>query len=204
MKTFALLLAFVALPVLAEDYEPICGPNPVQVAPTEVGRVIVYGDSIASQGWPAKLGWQADGRGCRSLKSDQSSVPTVADRLLAFSTEAVWIAIGTNDYYLSKWSPAAFGAAYGQLLDALSSRTVYAQTPLLRKTDPLNAFGAGLDAYRKAILAECATRPWVICVDGCPLVPTALMTDNVHPSEAGYLTYAGNVRNLFPEIARPE
>jgi hypothetical protein len=197
MKALGLLFLLCSLPAFAQEvYEPLCGANPVQSTPTEVGPVVVYGDSIASQGWPQKLGWQADGRGCRSLFND----PNPAPRLLQWSSRAVWIAIGTNDYYLSKWSPAAFGAAYGALLDALSTRRVYAQTPLLRKTDPLNAFGVGLDAYRQAIIAECATRAWCTYIDGRYLVPVSMLADTVHPNADGYLVYAINARSVYPVL----
>lgn len=164
----------------------------MEVMPVAKAAVVVYGDSIATGGWPQELGWEADARGCRTLHDDSGALA----RLTKYGADTIWIAIGTNDYYLSQWTPAAFGQAYGTLLDGLRGSLVIAQTPLLRKAEPANRLGATLDDYRAEILSACRGRHWVTCVDGRSLVPLSLLPDGVHPSPQGDAVYAANVRKL--------
>lgn len=171
-------------------------PDPVDVVPAGRAEVLVWGDSIAVGGWPQRLGWEADARGERTFHGDRSAIW----RLIVNGSPAIWIALGTNDYYFSRWSAKDFGRTYGDVLDALKGRQVYAQTPLLRAKEPPNLLGDTLSDYRDAIMSECKKRAWVTCIDGTALVPVTMMPDGVHPSDEGQIQYARVVSRTLQNL----
>lgn len=168
-------------------------------------RMFIYGDSIATGAWAVDTQENA----WHSLVREQTGVPTSArvigsqtlyddcatpaaiqdfvDRIARTAPTKIWLAIGTNDFGLGVWSAAAFGVAYGQLLDALRElmpwAAIYAQTPLLRVE-------SGVQAYRDAIAAACSTRPWAVLVDGTAIMPLSRLPDGLHPDTEGHAMYA--------------
>ena len=191
------------------------GVRVIEAAPSAANRLVIYGDSIAvgaaattpvQSGWPILVRDDYDGStmleawGARSLNDNCATAgarTTFAALLAAYNPARVWLAIGTNDYGLDKWSAADFGTAYADLLDklhvALPSATAYCQTPIERTDESANGFGDTLGDYRTQINTAVSTRgPWAILVDGTgaafPQAPGDL-ADGLHPTTAGHAKY---------------
>lgn len=180
------------------------------VAPSSSNRLLVYGDSIsvgANSLVPSRDGWvmllrnlrsnvMSEGYGFRSLYDDANTGGLRAAfvaRLASYAPAIIWLAIGTNDYGLNKWSAANFGTAYAALLDdlhtALPSATIYAQTPLTRTVETANTFSDTLGNYRTQITTAQSTRSsYCNLVDGTAISAT-LDTDGLHPTTAGHSAY---------------
>ena len=190
------------------------------VVPVNSG-VVVYGDSITigqastpvgDKAWTmlvrkAKSDHQVslEAWGSRSLFDDASSSyrqSAFVKNIVGFNPSVIWLAIGTNDYGLNKWGAASFGAAYGQILDALHaaipSAVIYAQTPLLRTVESANGSGSTLQNYRDQIASAVSTRTaYATLVDGTAIMTTAGLSDGVHPTTAGHALYASYVRSTL-------
>lgn len=182
-------------------------------------RIVAYGDSIAvganATNPPTAGVWQLvrdayngslviEGWGYRSLYDDCNTSELRAAfvaHLAGLSPDIIWLAIGTNDYGLNKWSAASFGTAYAALLDdlntALPSATIYCQTPIERTTETANGSGSTLGDYRTQITtASNARSGYCVTVDGTaagyPQAPGDL-DDGVHPTTAGHALYGAAV-----------
>jgi lysophospholipase L1-like esterase len=181
----------------------------VLVAPVKpASRVVVYGDSIScgfgatnppSEGWAQLLRAQIpvalEAWGYRSLHDDYAVDPTfvaLAGQLASYAPSRVWLAIGTNDYGLSGglWTAAAFGTAYGTMLDAihaaLPSATIYAQSPTIRTSEAANGLGSTLPDYRAQIVTATGARGWSTYVSGLPILVVGDLADTTHPHTAGH------------------
>lgn len=184
---------------------------------TPSNRILIYGDSIAAgadasplmqNAWPLLLraayspnSVAAEVWGFRSLYDDCVDAPARAAfvaKVVAYSPTIIWLAIGTNDYGLNKWSAASFGTAYAALLDdlntALPAATIYCQTPIVRNSEVANGSGSTLGNYRTEISTAVSTRTaFCVFVDGTTFMTTASLLDGVHPSTAGHALYADAV-----------
>jgi lysophospholipase L1-like esterase len=185
--------------------------------PRSVKNLAIYGDSIAGgQGatYPSYTGWvglvrqlfqgsvAVEGRGGGCLFEDGGTAAarvTLAKRLAAARPSHLWLAIGTNDYGLSlssqtTWNAAGFGAAYANVLDLLRQlapqATIYAQTPIVRSTESVNAYNNTLGDYRAQITTAAGARPWVTLVDGAAIMTTGDLGDGLHPNPSGHEKYA--------------
>lgn len=194
------------------------------LGPAINNRVLVYGDSISVGGNssnPEYLGYapmlrgtyginsMVEGWGYRSLYAD-ANTPALLDglsaRLNSYSPSTIWIAIGTNDYGLNKWSSGSFGSAYGTLIDTLHSSNpsarIICQSPIVRSSENANSFGDTLDEYREQIHTLCSARAWLRCVNGKNILSTGDLADGVHPTTAGHAKYAAYIYgylNVVPE-----
>lgn len=192
-----------------------------RVTPAPTNRVLVYGDSIAvggnadiavSQAWPmlvrsayAPGSLSLEAWGYRSLHedcADSAARAAFVAKLVAYSPSRFWLAIGTNDYGLNKWSSGAFGDAYAALLDdihaALPSVAIFAQTPIVRSGEAANGSGNTMGQYRAQIATAAAARSgYVTLVDGAAILTTAQLDDGVHPSTAGHVIYANVVKTAL-------
>lgn len=188
-----------------------------QSLPAPTNRILFYGDSITVGGnatTPATQGYTqlvrsayapdsvaVEGYGYRTLEDDAIDATArgaFAAKLAAYAPEIIWMAIGTNDYGLSAWSAADFGAAYAATLDALHaalpSAVIYCQTPLVRTTETANGFGNTLGDYRTQISNAVSTRTaYATLVDGTAILTTGDLADGVHPTTAGHAIYAAAV-----------
>lgn len=184
-------------------------------------RLLVYGDSIASgafasnhqsESWialvraayaPDTLAVEAWGyRALYDDAHDATARAAFVSLLASYAPAIIWLAIGTNDYGLNKWSASAFGTAYAALLDdlhtALPSAAIYCQTPLLRTNEASNGSGSTTGDYRTAIATAQSTRSsYATLVDGTAIMTTASLTDGVHPSTAGHALYASAVQSAL-------
>jgi lysophospholipase L1-like esterase len=192
------------------------------VTDTTTNRLVIYGDSIAvganstvppKDGWPVLLRAErgtdstvVEAYGFRSLNLDASDATKRAAfvaKIVALNPSILWMAIGTNDYGLTKWTDSAFGTAYGAFLDdihaALPSLVIYCQTPILRSGEPTaNGNGLFLSDFRTAISNAVSTRSaWATLVDGTAILTTAQLDDGVHPSTAGHIAYAAYVAGVL-------
>jgi lysophospholipase L1-like esterase len=197
----------------------VAGNAALTVAPaTTSARLVVYGDSItagANCDVPSREAWaillrnlrgnvMLEAWGFRSLWDDCFDAghrTSFAARLAAYNPIILWLAIGTNDYGLARWSAANFGVAYADLLDkihaALPGCFVYCQTPLTRTSEVANSFGDTLGAYRTQIATARAARPtYTALVDGSAW-SIALDTDGLHPTAAGHASYYTNVKGVL-------
>lgn len=181
-------------------------------------RLLVYGDSISVGAFadspPLEGVWQLvrnayggslviEGWGWRSLYDDCATAIKRAEfvaHIAAMLPASIWLAIGTNDYGLNKWSAASFGAAYAALLDdlhtSLPNAVIYCQSPLDRGTETANGSGSTLGDYRTQISTAAAARSgYCTFVDGTGAAypGTAEMVDGIHPSTAGHAMYAAAV-----------
>ena len=193
-------------------------------APTVGTRVLIYGDSIASgadatypetQGFIPVLRYgynfrtMAEAWGYRSLYDDANTgalLSAFVSRIAGYTPSVVWLAIGTNDYGLNKWSAAGFGTAYASLLDALHaalpSVIIVAQSPIVRSSEVANTFGNTLGDYRTQIATACGARWWARFVDGTQILATTdLNADGVHPTTAGQGKYADKMALVLTVIA---
>ncbi len=180
-------------------------------------KLLLYGDSIAvgadatdpaTEGWGYLISedWMGqviqEAFGYRSLNDDASDSTARAAfvaKVAAASPSAVWLAIGTNDYGLNKWSAASFGTAYAALLDdlhtALPSATIYCQTPIVRSTETANGSGSTLGNYRTQIsTAQSSRTGYAVLVDGTAILTTGDLDDGVHPTTAGHALYYAAVK----------
>lgn len=181
------------------------------VNPITADRLLIYGDSISSgftdtankgqQSWVSLLRnagrkTMIEAYGYRAVKDDAIDDPTrtaFISRIGTYAPNAIWLAIGTNDYGLNKWSAASFGTAYASLLDdlhtALPSSLIFCQTPLVRSSEGANGFGNTLTDYRSQITTVCAARPWATLIDGTAIIALSDLADGIHPSTAGHAKY---------------
>ena len=195
------------------------GAYTTEVSPTNpASRLFIYGDSIAVGDHteiPTKEGWAVlmrssintaiEAFGYRSLFMDCETEELRAafvSHIAAFEPLIIWLAIGTNDYGLSKWTAANFGTAYADLLDklhvALPSTTIYAQTPTTRTTETANALGSTLPDYRTQIATAQSTRSeYCTLVDGTEILVAGDLADGLHPTTAGHAKYATYVKSAL-------
>ena len=187
-------------------------------------RITVYGDSIAIgyKEIPPEQGWTSLYRNAREptwrltcesygglslfdsstvlFAAAQKFVEECQDVALG-GTKVLWIAIGYNDYARSQWGPGAFGTAYGSLVDLVHAIdptiTIYAQRMIPSANDAVaNLLGFTLLQYDAQVAALTVGRPWLNYVDTSGwVIPTS---DGIHPTVAGYVTYAANVEAAVP------
>lgn len=127
-----------------------------------------------------------EGYGYASLKDYDTTV--LISRLQSNAVNEVYIALGTNDYGLNKWTAIAdFQTAYSNFLIALNaalpSCRILVQTPLSRSIETANASGLTMAQFRTAISNACSGKAYVRLVDGTALTTTASMIDGVHPTD---------------------
>lgn len=192
------------------------------IPPLYSSRVLIYGDSIAVggnstnpeyQGYLPVLrntyGFSVTGEawGYRTLFEDAKTSQlrnALVDRIANSNPSVVYLAIGTNDYGLSRWSAPSFGAAYLSLLDelhaALPSARLICQTPIIRGTETANSFSNTTQDYRDQIATACSGHAWSTFVDGAALLDTSDLADGVHPTTAGHAKYA---KRIAPLLASP-
>ena len=202
-------------------------PSYALTAPSTTDRIVVYGDSISvgsssadaqKDAWTTQLrithgrNVLVEGYGYRALNddcADASARTAFANRIASYSPSLIWLAIGTNDFGLGRWSAADFGTAYADILDklhvALPSVTIYCQSPLQRispDSENANGFGDTLGDYRTEISnAATARNSYCTYVEGAAgaIVSDAnLSADGLHPSTAGHAEYATAVDALLP------
>jgi len=192
------------------------------VSESPTNRLVIYGDSIAvgaNSTVPPKDGWavllraergtdstMVEAYGYRSLHldaSDSTKRAAFVAKIQAMSPSILWIAIGTNDYGLTKWTDTQFGAAYAALLDdlhaAMPSLVIYCQTPIVRTGEPTaNGNGLYLSDFRTAISNAVSSRSaWATLIDGTAILTTSDLADGVHPTTAGHATYAAFVAGVL-------
>lgn len=207
-----------ALPVIGSFLKSLrSNAEMTQTFPAVTNRLLIYGDSIsvgsdaspiAEKAWVQQVRTASgsnsvalEGWGFRSLHEDAADSTKRAAfvaKLAAYAPAKIWLAIGTNDYGLNKWSAASFGAAYAALLDdlraALPATAIYCQTPLLRTTETANASGSTLANYRSQIATAVSSRTaFATLVDGTAIMTTASLVDGIHPTTAGHNLYAAAV-----------
>ena len=190
-------------------------------SPVISNRIVVYGDSIAVGDDAANPEAQAyvpllrnlygqsvmlEGWGYRALYDDTHTAGLLAafvSRLASYNPSTIYLAIGTNDYGLNKWSAGSFGTAYAGLLDGIHvaspSTRIICQTPLVRNPESANSFGNTLTDYRTQIATVCNTRSsYATLVDGTTFLTLSDMGDgSLHPSVAGFAKYASDINNVF-------
>jgi lysophospholipase L1-like esterase len=200
---------------------PIGGSASVAAETNPTPRLLVYGDSIIQGGATVNNGL---GTWCYQLRDD---IPVIIDgwsgrhlhddaetegqrtayaaQIVIANPSSVWLAVGINDYVNSVWTPAAFGAAYADLLDkihaALPSAEIYAQTMLDSTSEGVNGLGYTLPNYRTVISdAQSSRSAWCALVDGTAMLdPGTGLLDSVHPNAVGHAscyTYAKTVLGL--------
>lgn len=179
---------------------------------TSFNKLSFYGDSITvganslvpsingfaqivkrkNEGNTSILAW-----GYRNLYDDHLIINTLA-RSLATGSLNIWLAIGTNDYGLSKQTPSSFGVLYSQLVDAIHSYNpiakIWCQTPLVRSSESANGLGYTLSQYRTEISNLVSSRTsFCELVNGTEILITSNLIDGVHPSDLGHSIYAGYI-----------
>lgn len=190
------------------------------VAPTRPStRLLVVGDSISvgikatvpeTDAWPvlirgiAPAGWgvTSDGWNASSIydRTKQpawmaASVARWSALLDGTSANILWFALGTNDWGIGLWvgNTTAYSNHWGAVFDAIRAArpdvTIIAQTPILATVDDSPS---SQQPWREAIVTAAAARG-IRYVRG-ELWTDLEMADHLHPSTAGYATYAGHVR----------
>lgn len=184
-------------------------------------RVLFYGDSISVGGntdYPQHEAYVPllrniygfntvlEGWGYRALYDDVLN-STVRDNFISHlsssNPKTVWLAIGTNDYGLSKWSANNFGIAYGDVLDRFHAQSpntrIYCQTPIIRSSeDSTNGHGNTLEDYRIQIKSACDARSnFAKTIDGKAFLATQDLDDGVHPTPAGFIKYTDRIAAIL-------
>ena len=184
-------------------------------------RTKVYGDSltvggnvdhVSAEAWPVLLrkrfSVRLEAYGYRALHDDAFTAETrseFASRILAWSPDYIWLAIGANDYAFGLWPARQFGEAYAATLDAIHSLNpqvkVFAQSPIRRMDEGPNSFGDTLEKYRRQIAGACLARSaWCIFVDGTAAAfpqPDELYEDGIHLTTKSSAKYAKAVLGLL-------
>jgi lysophospholipase L1-like esterase len=179
------------------------------------GGLIIYGDSIANgsgldspntecyamltrDNEPTLV--SVYGRGGLSLRQDSAAGTTsahIVQSMYVIQPDAIWLAIGLNDYIQAAWNSTAFGTAYGQFLDRLHAMfpaaDIFAASPGPVTSEGANGVGSTLPNYRSAISTACSTRAWSTFVDGTTIYTLANVTDGLHPDAAGHEMYADTI-----------
>ena len=194
-----------------------------RVSIDQASGLVVYGDSIIAgdnaspiftSSWPMLVRSSApypvgvEAWGWRALHDDAADAPAIAtfvSTIAAWNPSKFWLAMGSNDYGLSRWSAANFGIGYAAVLDGLHAAMpdleIYCQTPVFRGTVTANTFGSTLQDYRDQITAACATRPWTTLVDGEPLLVAEDMAEAgvsaLHPTTAGHAKLADAFKTVL-------
>lgn len=185
------------------------------VSPSTAGRILIYGDSIASgtsasnpetAGYTQLLkythGWDVmvEAWGSRKFHDDASTAglqTTFVNRVVSYNPALIYFAIGLNDFSQDAWSPVDFGTAYAAVLDgintALPGIKILCQTPTVMSAETGGLGGATLEDYRDQITTACNARAWCVLVDGTAILELADLADGVHPSTAGHAKYAAAV-----------
>jgi len=188
-------------------------------SPVQTGGLLVYGDSIAvgqSAAPVMQLCWFAqvkesypgpatlEAQGSRALWNDavdETARAAFVSRLASIEPAVIWLAIGTNDYGLNRWTAAEFESAYTLLLAdlhaALPDAVFYAQTPIVRTIETANTKGSTMAQYRTAISTAASGKAYVTVVDGTAFMTTASLSDGVHPNTAGHALYANAVKAVL-------
>lgn len=188
---------------------------------TQTNRILVYGDSIAAGGNATNpeietytpllrntYGFSVmnEAWGYRALYDDTNTSglrSTFISRIAGYAPATIWLAIGTNDYGLSKQNATNFGTAYAATLDdlhtALPSARIICQTPIVRSSESANSFGNTLGDYRNQISTVCNARQWTTLVDGSAFLTISDLEDGVHPSTSGHAKYALAINNILTE-----
>lgn len=196
--------------------------------PTVTARWVAYGDSIAAgqgdigvsagrEGWLPRvrqgepgLSVAIEAYGGRCLHDDYvgGAFTALIARLVSLAADCtdpaqvtIYIAIGTNDFGLAKWSNVAdFQTAYQTLLTAiraaLPSARIVCQTPIARTDVGSNGFGQTIAQYRTAVTAALAASGIsnATSLDGTTLVASGeLNADGVHPASRHNPIYARRV-----------
>jgi lysophospholipase L1-like esterase len=191
------------------------------------GHLTVYGDSIPSgadstgtkDGWVQRLREAREANdgsttnlvawGYRALYDDANTSQLRAALVAEIASQSpalIWLAIGTNDYGLAPWTAAAFGTAYGALLDdlhaALPSAAIYCQSPIDRispAAETANALGSTMANYRTQISNAASARPgYCTYVTGVGMVSSGNYdTDGVHPLTAGHTEILTAIKSVL-------
>lgn len=190
------------------------------VAPTRPStRLLVVGDSISvgikatvpeTDAWPVLIrgiapagwgvtsdGWNASSIYDRTMQAAwrAASIARWSALLDGTDTNILWFALGTNDWGIGLWAgnTTAYSAHWGTVFDDLMAArpdvTIIAQTPILAVADTTPS---PQQPWREAIVTAASARG-IRYVRG-ELWTDIAMADNLHPTTAGYATYAGHVR----------
>jgi hypothetical protein len=144
----------------------------------------------------------AESFGGRSISFDSLGAvkPNVLKNIASSTPAVLWIALGTNEY--TTVSTTTFRTDYAGMLDSLRAllpnTKFICQTPILRSSEGLNAFGATLEDYRKQINDVCGSRNWTRVFDGKTITTTEDLNDGLHPSTLGHQKYASKI---YPVLA---
>ena len=184
-------------------------------------QCVVYGDSITAggnatnrpyEGYPILLrelvsnpvtveayGWRALNDDC----STSGDIDSFVSKIAAVSPSIVWLAIGTNDYGLSRQSASSFESQYEELLTdlttALPSAKIYCASPIHRTDESANSFGNTTGDYRTAISNAVTTiaDANVTYVDTSSWLGDSDLEDGVHPTTAGHAIMAAELASTI-------
>lgn len=164
-------------------------------------RCGVWQTTAIGRGWGAWYDWQSD--------------PGKLLQQIVFAADgtevnAVWFALGTNDYGLSRQTPAAVQAQVETMLRMtamiMPNAKIYVQTPLVRTTETANTLGYTLGNYRTAIAAGVTAAGGsavATTVDGSAMLATGDLQDGVHPSATGHAKWAIAIAAAVTQTAVP-
>ena len=190
------------------------------LAPVNSNSVLFYGDSISAGGNSINPEYEAyvpllrstygfntilEGWGYRALYDDASNgtkINNFVNHVASTSPSVVWLAIGTNDYGLTKWNASNFGTALASVIDglhtALPSARIICQTPLTRTNESANGLGSTLGDYRTQITNVCNARSsYATTIDGSNFLSLGDLDDGLHPTSAGFIKYANRIAPIL-------
>jgi lysophospholipase L1-like esterase len=236
---YAITMQQISLPAGMKKIEIITGDDTFQAAswlravyysklsyfmivpPSNEGRLVIYGDSIAAgsdathpttQGWAALLRKNVrsilmEVYGGRALYDDCSTAAATqnfANLIASYNPSAIWIELGTNDYGRPAWSAANYGIAYAALLAdlhaALPGVIIYCQSPTTACVETANTFGNTLGDYRAQVSTAVSTinASWAVFVDGTTLIGTGdLVSPQPHPTTLGHAKIYNAILNVL-------
>ena len=192
-------------------------------SPINSNSILFYGDSISAGGNSTNPEYQSyisllrsnygfntilEGWGYRALYDDASNATKITNfvnHIANTNPTTIWLAIGTNDYGLNKWSAASFGTALANVIDglhtSLPTTRIICQTPLVRNSESANGYGNTLSDYRTQIVNVCNARSsYTTTINGTTFLSLSDLDDGLHPTNAGFVKYANRI---VPVLNRP-
>jgi hypothetical protein len=158
-----------------------------------------YAGRLSVEAWGGRSLWDDGGNGGWGFSSYNQLATQMLQLVFDATTIQIWDAMGFNDYGMSRWSAASYGAACGTFYDQLHGQQpaaqIFAQTLLITGLESTpNTFGDVPPDYRAAKAAAAATRPFVTLVPGPSLMSVGnLSADGIHPNNAGHAQLATNI-----------
>lgn len=141
--------------------------------------------------------------GGTSFGAEAAAIVARCQKVASGGTKTGYVLTGINDYFVpvANWTAAAFGTAYGALLDAINALdptiALFAQSMIQAHYYAVqNSNGDKLSDFNTAIANACASRTFVTYVNATGWNDITF-SDFIHPDIAGYAAWKAHVKTAL-------